>query len=144
MANGDLRPNIGVLAEHFSGERRVALVPADVRRLTKLATVTVERSAGAEAGHRDEAYIDASATSVDRLAIVSSARVILGVRAPSDLSSFQPGTVVVSLGGRDEDVARTVSARALKQSAWNGCRAPLARRQWMSCRPRRLSPAMRP
>jgi NAD(P) transhydrogenase subunit alpha len=114
MANGDLRPTIGVLAEHFSGERRVAHVPADVRRLTKLATVTVERSAGAEAGHRDEAYIDASATSVDRLAIVSSARVILGVRAPSDLSSFQPGTVVVSLGGRDENVARTVSARALK------------------------------
>jgi NAD(P) transhydrogenase subunit alpha len=113
MANGDLRPTIGVLAEHFSGERRVALVPADVRRLTKLPTVTVERSAGAEAGHRDEAYIDAGATIVDRLAIVSSARVTLGVRAPSDLSSFQPGTLVVSLGGRDENVARTVSARGL-------------------------------
>jgi hypothetical protein len=26
MANNDLRPSIGVLAEHFSGERRVALV----------------------------------------------------------------------------------------------------------------------
>jgi len=106
-------PNIGVLAEHFPGERRVALVPADVRRLTKLATVTIERGAGAEAGHRDDAYIEAGATIVDRLAIVSSARVILGVRAPSDLSSFRPGTLVVSLGGRDEDVARTVSAREL-------------------------------
>jgi hypothetical protein len=52
------------------------------------------------------AYIEAGATIADRLAIVSSARVILGVRAPSYLSSFQPGTLVVSLGGRDEDVAR--------------------------------------
>src|SRR5260221_14486935 len=114
MANDELRPNIGVLAEHFSGERRVALVPADVRRLSKLAAVTVERSAGAEAGHPDKAYIEAGATNADRLAIVSSARAVLGVRAPSDLSSFPPGMVVVSLGGRDEDVARAVSARALK------------------------------
>jgi proton-translocating NAD(P)+ transhydrogenase subunit alpha len=114
MANDELRPNVGVLAEHFSGERRVALVPADVRRLTKLATVTLERGAGAEAGYPDEAYIEAGATIADRLAIVSSARVVLSVRAPSDLSSFQPGTLVVSLGGRDEEVARAVSARGLK------------------------------
>jgi H+-translocating NAD(P) transhydrogenase subunit alpha len=114
LANGDFHPSIGILAEHFSGERRVALVPADVRRLTKLATVTVERSAGAEAGHSDEAYANAGATIADRRAIISSAHVILGVRAPSDLSSFQPGTVVVSLGSRDEDVGRAVSARELK------------------------------
>lgn len=114
MTNGDLRPKIGVLAENSAGERRVALVPADVRRLTKLATVTVERGAGVEAGHSDEAYADAGAAIADRPAIVSSARVLLGVRAPSDLSSFRPGTLVVSLGGRDEDVARTVSARELK------------------------------
>lgn len=43
-------------------ERRVALVPADVRRLTERATVTVERGAGAGAGHRDDAYIDVGAT----------------------------------------------------------------------------------
>src|SRR5258708_9118545 len=114
MANSNLRPSIGVLAEHFPGERRVALVPADVRRLTKLATVMVESGAGDEAGHRDSAYMNAGATIVDRPAIVSSAGVILGVRAPSDLSRFQPGTLVVSLGGRDEEVARIVSARELK------------------------------
>src|SRR6266478_5626596 len=114
MANDELRPNVGVLAEHFSGERRVALVPADVHRLTKLATVTVERRAGAGAGYPDEAYIEAGATITDRLATVSSASVVLSVRAPSDLSSFQPGTLVVSLGGRDEEVARAVSARGLK------------------------------
>src|SRR6266478_5614096 len=74
MANLDLRPDIGVLAEHFSGERRVALVPADVRRLGKRAKFTVERCAGAEAGHPDAAYIDAGARIADRLAIVSSAR----------------------------------------------------------------------
>jgi hypothetical protein len=61
------------------------------------------------------AYIEAGATIADHLAIVSSARVILGVRAPSDLSSFQPGTLVVSPGGRDEDVARA-SAGALRRT----------------------------
>jgi alanine dehydrogenase len=45
MASDELRPNVGVLAEYFPGERRVALVPADVRRLIKLATVTIERGA---------------------------------------------------------------------------------------------------
>jgi Alanine dehydrogenase/PNT, N-terminal domain len=62
MAINDLRPNIGVLAEQVSGERCVALVPADVRRLAKLASITVERGAGLEAGHPDEAYVDAGAT----------------------------------------------------------------------------------
>jgi NAD(P) transhydrogenase subunit alpha len=114
MAINDLRPNIGVLAEQVSGERRVALVPADVRRLAKLASITVERGAGLEAGHPDEAYVDAGATIADRLAIISSAPTVLAVRAPSNLSSFQPGTVVVSLGGRDEDIARAASARGLK------------------------------
>ncbi len=114
MASGNLRPNIGLLSERFSGERRVALVPADVRRLTRLATVTVERGAGAEAGHSDAAYINVGATVADRLAIVSSAGIILGVRAPADLSSFRPGTLVVSLGGRDEYVARAVSTRGLR------------------------------
>jgi NAD(P) transhydrogenase subunit alpha len=89
-------------------------VPADVHRLTKLASITVEHESGAEAGHPDSAYIDAGATIADRLTIVSSARVVLGVRAPFDLSSFQPGTLVVSLGGRDEDVGRAVSARKLR------------------------------
>ena len=113
MASDELRPNVGVLAEYFPGERRVALVPADVRRLIKLATVTIERGAGAEAGYPGEEYIEAGATIADRLAIVS-ARVVLGVRAPSDLPTFRPGTLVVSLGGRDEEVARVVSARRLK------------------------------
>ncbi|MDB5482468.1 MAG: alanine dehydrogenase/pyridine nucleotide transhydrogenase [Caulobacteraceae bacterium] len=117
MANDDLRPSIGVLAEHFPGERRVALVPADVRRLGKSATITVERGAGAEAGFPDEAYIEAGATIAHRPSIVSSAGVVVGVRAPSDLASFHPGAVVVSLGGRDAGVARAVFARELKHLA---------------------------
>ena len=110
MANDDSRPSIGVLTEQVPGERRVALVPSDVRRLIRLASVMVERNAGAKAGYPDAAYVDAGATIADRLAIVSSACVVLGVRAPSDLSSFRPGTLVVSLGGRDEAVARAAFA----------------------------------
>jgi NAD/NADP transhydrogenase alpha subunit len=128
MANNDLRPSIAVLAEHFSGERRVALLPADVRRLSKLAAVTIEHGAGAEAGHQDGAYIETSATIDDRLAIVSSARVILGVRAPSDLSSFQPGTLVVSLGDRDEDVASAPTIAQTTNSACSSATSGLRRR----------------
>jgi H+-translocating NAD(P) transhydrogenase subunit alpha len=113
MSNSDLRADIGVLGERFPGERRVALAPTDVRRLGKLAAITVETGAGAEAGYPDEAYVEAGAAIADRQAIVASAGIVLGVRAPSDLSTFRPGTVVVSLGGRDEDVARAASARGL-------------------------------
>jgi len=114
VVNSNLRANIGVLAEQFPGERRVALVPGDVRRLISRASIVVERGAGVEAGHSDEEYIEAGAATADRLAIISSARAVLGVRAPSDISRFRPGTLLVSLGGRDEDVARAVSARGLE------------------------------
>jgi NAD(P) transhydrogenase subunit alpha len=102
------------LAEHFSGERRVALVPADVRRLSRVAKFTVEHRAAAEAGHLDAAYVEAGAALAERRTIASSSHVIVGVRAPSDLSNFKPGTLLVSLGGRDEGVARAVSAQGLK------------------------------
>jgi NAD(P) transhydrogenase subunit alpha len=113
MSSSDLRASIGVLGERFAGERRVSLVPADVRRLGKLAGIAVEAGAGAEAGYPDEAYVEAGAGIADRAAILASAGLVLGVRAPADLANFRPGTVVVSLGGRDEDVARAASARGL-------------------------------
>src|SRR5271163_4921420 len=58
MSSSDLRASIGVLGERFAGERRVSLVPADVRRLGKLAGIAVEAGAGAEAGYPDEAYVE--------------------------------------------------------------------------------------
>jgi H+-translocating NAD(P) transhydrogenase subunit alpha len=105
---------IGVLAEQLPGERRVALVPSDVRRLGTLGKIVIERGAGSEAGFADEDYIEAGATLVDRLQMLSTAQVLVSVRAPSDLAGLIPGTVVISLGGRDDTVEAAVATRGLK------------------------------
>src|SRR6188474_610380 len=48
---------VGVIKETFSGERRVALIPADVAKLAKHGlAVVVEAGAGAAAGFLDQAY----------------------------------------------------------------------------------------
>jgi NAD(P) transhydrogenase subunit alpha len=107
-------PALGILAEQISGERRVALVPSDVRRLGKLATTIVERGAGRAAGFADEEYVQAGATVADRMEILSAVHVLVSVRAPSDLANFRPETVLVSLGGRDDTVGAAVMARGLK------------------------------
>jgi alanine dehydrogenase len=40
------RINVGVLAERVRGERRVALVPADIKKLISKVTFVVESGAG--------------------------------------------------------------------------------------------------
>lgn len=110
----DNRPRIGILAERFAGERRVAFVPADVHRLATRAVFTVEAGAGAAAGYSDEAYAAAGARLAGRLEVIGGSSVLLAVRAPDDLGAFRPLTTVISLGGRDPDVAATAAARDLK------------------------------
>src|SRR5579859_3551456 len=100
MASDSPRAAIGILAERFPGERRVGLVPTDVRRLGTLATIAVERGAGSVAGFADEDYVEAGAVLADRAQMLSAAQLLVSVRAPSDLTSFAPGAVVISLGGR--------------------------------------------
>ena len=55
---------VGVPKEQTDGERRVALVPDAVGRLTGF-DVSVERGAGEAAGFPDEAYVEAGAQLVD-------------------------------------------------------------------------------
>ena len=56
---------VGVLAETRPGERRVAMVPATVPRLTRIGLdVLVESGAGRHAYARDEDYVAAGATVV--------------------------------------------------------------------------------
>ena len=58
---------IAVIAERAPGERRVALTPLVVGRLTAAGRpVTVERGAGVPAGFDDDAYLAAGATVSDR------------------------------------------------------------------------------
>ena len=76
---------IGVPTETAAGERRVALVPDVVRKLTAAegTEVLVQRGAGAGALIPDEAYAEAGATLVDSAAEALAADVVLKVAAPT-------------------------------------------------------------
>lgn len=73
---------IAAVKERFPGERRVALVPANVPQLAKSKLeVLVESGAGVEAGFSDEQYAEKGATIVPDRAAAMAADVILQVRS---------------------------------------------------------------
>ncbi|HLH66664.1 MAG TPA: Re/Si-specific NAD(P)(+) transhydrogenase subunit alpha [Solirubrobacteraceae bacterium] len=79
---------IGVPKETAEGERRVALVPEVVRKLTSAAegarpTILVQRGAGEGALIDDDQYADAGAELVDDAAAALGADVVLKVAPPS-------------------------------------------------------------
>ena len=77
------RISVGVLVERASGERRVALIPADVKKLMSKATFVVESGAGHEAGFDDQAYMDAGARIANLREVLVSCDVVIKVRPPS-------------------------------------------------------------
>ena len=96
---------IGVARETFSGERRVALVPAVLPTLTKLGLeVVVERGAGEPAGFTDRAYEDQHAVIASR-ADVFACDIVAQVRTlganpsngRSDLPQIQKGQAIIGL-----------------------------------------------
>ncbi len=73
---------IAVLKELYPGERRVALVPANVPQLAKAKLqVLVEAGAGVEAGFPDQLYADKGATVVADRGAALAADILLQVRA---------------------------------------------------------------
>ena len=82
------------------GERRVALTPDVVRRLTRSGfQVIMERGAGASASFLDHAYEEVGAEMVpDAKSVYDRARVVLKVARPSDteISMTRPGTIVIA------------------------------------------------
>jgi len=91
---------IGVLAETFEGERRVALVPAGAARLAGSGfDVVVQSGAGAAADFCDDAYREAGAVlEADRGSVLRGADVLLAVQAPAveDIAKLKAGTVTIS------------------------------------------------
>ncbi len=73
--------SIGVLKETPSGERRVALVPGDLKAIRALgAEVTVETGAGAASAYPDSAYEAAGATiAKSRADVLAASRIVLFV-----------------------------------------------------------------
>lgn len=96
---------VGVVQERLPGERRVALVPADVKRLVGRGwRVLVECGAGRAAGYSDEAYAAAGATLASREEALTC-DVLLRVRClgaagaatGEQAESLRPGQVLIGL-----------------------------------------------
>lgn len=107
MSQDGSRKTVGVPRESFPGERRVALVPANIASLKKSGfQVIVERSAGVRAGYRDEEYAAAGAELADdRSAVFERADVILQVRGAGanreagaeDIDRIRQGQTVIAM-----------------------------------------------
>ncbi|MEZ5559391.1 MAG: Re/Si-specific NAD(P)(+) transhydrogenase subunit alpha [Pseudomonadales bacterium] len=91
---------IGVPKETWPGEKRAALVPQSVKKLTGAGfEVTVEAGLGAHAGFTDADYSAAGATvSSDRAGLLGSADIVLRVRKPAteEVGQLKAGAVHVS------------------------------------------------
>lgn len=104
---------IGVTRETHAGERRVALVPADVKRLTRRAAVFVEHDAGARAGFTDRDYVAVGARVRSAQSVINVADILVKVRAPESGDTLRRQTVLVSLGGRDTALSEKFTASGL-------------------------------
>lgn len=91
---------IGVLKEHATTERRVALDPAAVATLVKLGrTVLVESEAGAAASFPDSAYVASGATVTSRTQVLAGCSVLAVVRPPDAAltSALRTGQTILGL-----------------------------------------------
>jgi NAD(P) transhydrogenase subunit alpha len=76
---------VGVARESAAGERRVALVPEVLGKLTAAGLeILVEQGAGRGASIPDAAYVDAGATIVSTADLYGQSDVVLRVQKPSD------------------------------------------------------------
>lgn len=92
---------VAVPREVATGERRVAVIPAELKNLTKLGVeVAIEAGAGEGALHSDEAYREAGAEVVaDKGALLAGADLLLKVQPPTveEVDALPEGAAVVSL-----------------------------------------------
>jgi NAD(P) transhydrogenase subunit alpha len=91
---------IAVPAETSANEKRVAIIPDSVKKLTKAGlTVQVESGLGNHAGFSDELYTEAGASVVtDRAGMLAAADIVLRVRKPAmeEVSGLRKGAIHVS------------------------------------------------
>jgi H+-translocating NAD(P) transhydrogenase subunit alpha len=109
---------VAVPAEVTPGEKRVALVPEVVQRLTKSGVeVVVEVGAGQPSGYPDASYVAAGAqTLTDRSALFGTAAVVLKVQPPTieEVGWMKPSTVVVALMNASRNLDRVAKMRDAK------------------------------
>jgi NAD(P) transhydrogenase subunit alpha len=127
---------VAVVKEDAPGERRVALVPETVARLTKAGLkVLVEQGAGEGAWFADSAYSEAGAVITTTDDLYATANVILMVSRPSDaqLTRLRSGQAVIGMLAPliDPDLAQQLAARDVTAISLDGLPRTLSRTQSM-------------
>jgi NAD(P) transhydrogenase subunit alpha len=107
---------VGVPRETAPGERRVALIPDTVKRLTASgAEVKVETGAGLASGHGDDAYVAAGATIVPDAHQAFDATLVVKVQKPDaeEVALLRPGSTLIALLQplTNHDLVRDLAAR---------------------------------
>lgn len=111
---------VAVVKETAPNERRVALAPEAVGRLTPLGIeVRVEADAGAAAWFTDAAYTAAGAMVGDLMTVVSAADIVLTVGRPSPevLAALRPGQALIGMLQPLVDPAYAAELAAAKLTA---------------------------
>ncbi|HLL49788.1 MAG TPA: Re/Si-specific NAD(P)(+) transhydrogenase subunit alpha [Thermomicrobiales bacterium] len=91
---------VGVPRETAPNERRVAMTPDTVKRLTAIGVVVrVESGAGLASGHSDDAYVAAGATIVPDANGVYDAQVVIKVQKPNpdEAAQLRRGSTLIAL-----------------------------------------------
>ena len=107
------RTTVGIPVERANGERRVALIPPDIKKLTSKVSFVVESGAGLAAGFDDNAYVKAGARIANSREILDSSDVVVKVRPPR-LDEMPPaGRTLISLRGPDPNVGESLQKRSI-------------------------------
>jgi H+-translocating NAD(P) transhydrogenase subunit alpha len=122
-----------VVKETAPGERRVALVPEGIGKLSAAGIeVLVERGAGDAAWFPDAVYTKAGATVVDAADLYQQADVVLTVTKP-DPTRLRPGQAVIGMLAplTDPSLARELAAANVTAISLDGLPRTLSRAQPM-------------
>lgn len=107
------RITVGIPVERANGERRVALIPPDIKKLISKVSFVVESGAGREAGFEDSTYREAGARIANSREILDSSDVVVKVRPPR-LDEMPPaGRTLISLRGPDPNVGESLQKRSI-------------------------------
>ena len=127
---------VGVARETAAGERRVALVPEALGKLTAAGLeILVEAGAGTGAAIPDQAFADAGATIVSTDQLYAGADVVLRVQKPAgaEVTRLRSGQAVVGLLAPllDPALMRTLAAAGVTAISLDAIPRTLSRAQTM-------------
>jgi NAD(P) transhydrogenase subunit alpha len=127
---------VGVARETAAGERRVALVPEAVGKLTAAGLeILVETGAGNGAMIPDQAYADAGAAIVPTAELYAAADVVLRVQKPAgyEVASLRSGQTVIGLLSPllDPSLMQTLAAAGVTSISLDAIPRTLSRAQTM-------------